>query len=648
MTRRSIFFVGLLLLLPALMFPGGKTESTSTETTAAAATGKYNEAPELAARVAKGELPPVDERLPDEPLVVQVPEVGVYGGELSYPCWYSYAANVWIKDSLTNFAFGTQTPEPGLAKSWEVSPDAKEFTFYLRKGHKWSDGEPFTADDIMFWWNDIMMNKTLRPVLFAWMQSGGPGNVVKLDDLTVKFSFPNPYPLFPKIMAFRGAYEFERSAAHYLKDFHIDHADKAKLESTMKKLGFDTWDKLFGIKLSTQDNPDCPTLSAWKLTQKWPENTRMRWERNAYYYKVDQAGNQLPYIDRIVSEKVESTQMAVLKVLDGQTDFMYKGMNFSDYTLLKEGEKAGGYRVLKWLQTERWVSVHVNQNHKGDPEKAELLRNKKFRYALSHAIDREEINKLFVFGMGDISQIHPLEKDDYYQPGLGQTAIEYDTAKANQLLDEIGLSKRDGSGYRTLPSGKPLTITIQNFDFETGGSRAVELYSTVADYWKAVGINAEAKQIDSSLLRERHRAGQTEMVGYTPGGVPGYSWDIDPNDYVPKNEMNWYAYEWGRWFASGAKTGDEPPDYVKDLQDLFVRFNSEPNEQKRLELGKQLIRESQNEYLWSIAVIGIPFQPTIANVKLRNVLEDGNMSWYLHHEGQTRHETLFYVDGKRK
>ncbi len=606
--------------------------------------GEYGEAPILAALVRKGELPPVDDRLPVDPMVVDLESIGVYGGELYYPSTYTYAMNVWIRESLTMFKKGTQDPIPSLARAVEVSSDGRDFTFYLREGHKWSDGEPFTADDLLFWWNDIITFEDFTSAPPTWMKSGGElATMEKIDDTTVVFRFAEPYPLFPKILAFRGAYEFERVPKHYLKQFHPNYTDTDTLERLADRGDFDSWAQLFQSEYSS-DNPECPTVTAWDLTTRWPES-RMIWERNAYYYKVDQAGNQLPYIDRVVSEQVANSELAILKVLDGQTDFQYKFMGFDNYPMLKENEDAGGYRVLQWQNCEGWICAHVNQNF-DDPVKGEILRNKEFRYALSYAMNRDRINELLTFGMADISQIHPLELDIYYDPSFGDTALDYDVAEANRLLDRIGLSERDKDGYRLMPNGKRLELTIETFDFESG-AQAVEYYELVAEDWDEIGIKTTTKLISSELLRQRWENGQVDVAGYTAGGVPGYAWDISPGDYVPI-EWNWYAPQWGFYYQSGGKEGIEPPPYVKDLWGIYEDFQSETDAQQRLQLGKRLVREGMDEHLWSIALVKIPFQPVIVNKNLRNVLEDGVMSWFLHHEGQTWFETLYFVDGRRK
>jgi peptide/nickel transport system substrate-binding protein len=641
----TVVVLALLLLLPVALFAGGQSEGAeATEaaaTTTAAAGG--GEAPILKELVDQGELPTLEERLPEEPMVVSVDEIGVYGGELHYPSTYTFAMDVWIRESLTLFPKGDPQPGPGLAKSWDVSADGKTYTFYLRPGHKWSDGDDFTAEDIRFLWEDMWNYDDYAPYgPPGWMKSGGTDTeFTVIDDYTVQWTFGEPYALFPKVLSFRGVFEFENIASHYLKQFHPKYGDEDQIQQMVDENDYEDWTQLFDAKRNEMDNTELPVLNAWVITQGWPDK-RMILERNPYYYKVDQEGNQLPYIDRVVSPYVSNAELARLKVLDGQTDYQYKFMGFTDYTMLKEGEDEGGYKVLQWPSAGGFVGMHMNQNQQ-DPEKRELFQDARFRKALSHAIDRDEMNDLLMFGVGVPTQVVPAELDPYHIDGSGDTALEFDPDRANQLLDEVGLDQRNSDGYRLLPSGKVLELTIETFEYEIG-TPAIEFYQMVTEYWDKVGVKATAKQLSSELWRERCFSGQVEIPGY---GSAGLSWDIDPLWYVPTAQSTYWAPLYGLYYSSGGAEGEEPPAEIAQLQSWYDQLTAETDEQERIELGKKIIRQ-HDENVYMIGILQQPFQPVVVNSKLRNYLEEGVQSYRMLHEAQSWPEQLFYVDGKRK
>ena len=361
----------------------------------------YNEAPILIDLVKQGKVPPVEERLPQRPLVVDpVEEIGKYGGTLKRAIRgpaNQYSWNWTSSENLLRWQWkdGQLVVVPNVAKRWKVSEDGKVYTFYLREGMRWSDGHPFTADDIMFWYEDIILNKDLTPSIPDWLVvRDKPGKVEKIDDYTVRFVFEEPYGIFLEFLAM-GGNTFRPK--HYLEQFHSRYAPQEVLSEMVKEAKFERWDQLFWDKASTFYNQECPVINAWRVITPLPA-LRMVAERNPYYWKVDTAGNQLPYIDRVTFEDISDLEVITMRMLNGDFDMLdCEQSPFGNYTLYMENRDKGNYRVLKW--TEPIMScIYVNQNVK-DPVLREIFEDSRFRMALSYAINREEINDLFFYGM---------------------------------------------------------------------------------------------------------------------------------------------------------------------------------------------------------------------------------------------------------
>jgi len=333
------------------------------------ATGKkithFSEAPILAELVKQGKLPPVEKRLPEKPLViVPVEEVGKYGGTWRMAMRgradtmllvreVDYEGLVRIDPDLANVL-------PGLAESWKIGGNGRTFTFYIRKGIKWSDGQPFTADDIMFWYKDIILNKELTPVTPSWLTSEGEVvKVEKIDDYTVRFSFKKPNGIFLPYLATGTAGIIP---SHYLKQFHPSYTPKDKLNELAKKEGLNTWLDLFNNKNNPWMNPELPVINAWKVVTPVGTGTRVVFERNPYYWKVDIEGKQLPYIDKLAIDIVDNLEVMKMKALNGEIDMQSRhiGQIIADYPLYAENKAKGGYRLIKQTHTSMNLSlIHI-------------------------------------------------------------------------------------------------------------------------------------------------------------------------------------------------------------------------------------------------------------------------------------------------
>lgn len=608
------------------------------------ATGKeiteFNEAPMLTELVEAGKLPPVEERLPDEPLViVPVEEVGEYGGT-----W----RRVWLgkadgpgPDRITTERLIYFTPNgrelvPNIAQSWEVSAEGKEFTFYLREGMKWSDGEPFTADDIMFWYEDMVLNDELTPVKPAWLTIGGNlGRVEKVSTYAVKFVFDQPYGLFLKYLAGPPGHGICYYPKHYLKQFHPNYTPEEELTALTKEAGFEFWYQLFGDKTDRWMNTDLPVLSAWKCTVP-ATRPIMVLERNPYYWKIDIEGNQLPYVDRINHEFVENIELVNIRAVSGQIDMQARHILWENYTLFMENRDEGNYRVAKYKDDfETNMAIALNLNHK-DPVLRQIFDDDRFRKALSLAINRNEINQLCYLGMcEEPRQVVPLPESEYFCEELAYAYIDYNPGEANRLLDEMGL-KRGPDGIRLRPDGKPLMITIEFTPAFGPWADACEL---VAQYWTAVGVKTAVKSEERSLFYTR-KAALEHDVGIWTGSV-GMQPLIDPRWYMPWSEESIHAIGYAQWYQSGGKVGEKPTGDLLKTIELYEEIKKTPSDAKQKELFQEILKLNAKN-LWVIGTLSSPPLLGIISNNMKNVPETGLFSWVLHSPKNFNPEQFFF------
>ncbi len=635
--------VVLFVLLAGSVWAGGKTEEKTTEKaqvkTAPAAKGAYNESPMWAEMVKAGKLPKVEDRLPKEPLVIEpVEEIGQYGGT-----WRRVAVGVRdigiFTSRLTYENLMRLDPMgnelvPNVVKAWEASADGKEFTFYLREGIKWSDGAPFTADDIVFWFEDFILNKELTPSFPTWLKSGGEGcTISKLDDYSVKFTFKNPHGLFLIYLATPNGRQLIEWPKHYMKQFHPRYAAQADLDKLVKEAEFETWYQLFGNKRDFV-NPDIPRIYAWTLKEA-PPAIPVVWERNPYYWKVDPEGNQLPYIDRVSFDIVEDKQTLNLKVMAGEVDMQSRHLLFDNFPLFKENEDKGGYRVFTWpsgVGTD--YAIAFNQNHK-DPVKKKIFQDRRFRIALSLAIDREEINEGVYLGMTEPSQVAPLPSSPFYLEEQAKAYIEHDPAQANKLLDEMGLTKRDSNGFRLRPDGKTLVVTIEYAPIFGSWDLSSEL---VKSHWEKVGVKTALKQEARTLFYERKQALEHDVGIWTGSGE--FMPIIDPRWFVPVSAESIWGIGYAEYRVSGGERGEEPTGDVKKVIELHDRIIGTPDMKKQVELFHEILRLNAKN-LWVIGVVTNPPFPFVVKNNFRNVPQRGLCDWNTLCPGATRTEQYF-------
>ena len=460
--RKSLALsVALALIVAALAVAGGTEEGTAS-TTATMSTGKYNEAPMLAELVAAGELPPVDERLPDDPKVKEVvEEIGRYGGTINafainMDSWNDMGEVIGGSSFLLDITADNEIV-PDLAAGYELAPDGKSMTLSLRPGAKWSDGHPFTADDIVFMFEDMHWNDEVS----TWNLYGRVNRIRKIDDYTVQFEMDNPYPVLPVVMVTWPGGEIATYAPkHYLTKWHIKYNDDA--EALAKEEGFDSWWEAFNshqIFYPTTDTNQ-PTTMPWNFEEQ--TTTVKYFKRNPYFYQVDPAGNQLPYIDDVVVTAVNK-EVCQAKIMSGESDIAVALTSMENYSLYKENEQSGGYRVIAVPGVNASeAAFSINQNYP-DPALREIFNDVRFRRALSTALDREEINETVYFGLGTPRQATTLANASFYKPEWGEAHpyLAYNPDKANELLDDMGLTARDADGFRLVPGGETLVLLLE-------------------------------------------------------------------------------------------------------------------------------------------------------------------------------------------
>jgi peptide/nickel transport system substrate-binding protein len=590
----------------------------------------YAETPYFAERVAKKELPPVAQRLPATPIVVDLAakgrRPGTPGGDIvslvsrardiRYISANAYARLVGYNEKLEL--------QPDLLDRIEAV-EARIFTFTLREGHRWSSGEPFTSEDFRYFWEDIALNKELSPAGAPdfMLVDGQPPRVEVLDPRTVRYSWDKPNPRFlPTLAQPRDPYIYR--PAHYLKRFHVKYADKAALDDAAKKQKLKSWAALHNRldDMNEQSNPDLPTLQAWRVTNAAPAN-RFVFERNPFYHRVDARGQQLPYFDRILLDVAAGGLMAA-KANAGETDLIFRGLTMADIPILKEGERAKGYKTLLWPSARgSEIALYPNLNVV-DPAWRALNRDVRFRRALSLGIDRKTLNNALLFGLGVEGNNTIMKDSPLFSEPLRTANASYDPAEASRLLDEIGLTKRNGAGIRLLPDGRELEIIVET---DGEGGLIVDGLTLIAEFWREIGVRLFVKPQDRTVLRNRAYSGLTVMVA-----AQGLNNAI-PTPLMPPTELapmmqEFYSWpKWGQYVETKGKNGEAcDMAEARQLLELYEQWMTTGDSDTQARIWREMLQNHADNQ-WTIGTVAGALQPVVVKAGMKNVPERALYSW---------------------
>lgn len=587
------------------------------------------EPPSLVPLVAAGELPPVAERLPETAAVVELNGAEVSPGESGGTLNILMGREKDIR-MMTVYGYARLV---GYDRDFNIVPDILErfeetdlrsFTFYLRKGHRWSDGQPFTAEDFRYFWEDVANNEELSPFgpPKSMIVDGEAPRFEVIDDYTVRYTWSNPNPYFlPELAGARPLYIYK--PAHYLKQFHARYADADELARMVEEARTRNWAGLHHRmdQQYRQSNVDMPNLQPWRNTTASPAE-RFVFERNPYFHKIDGNGLQLPYIDRVIVNIADSS-LVPAKAGFGESDLQARYIRFDHYTFLKRGQKQKDFDVRLW-HTARGSQIALYPNlNAADPVWREVLRDVRFRRALSLAIDRELINQVLYFGLARPSANTVLPKSPLFKPEYRDAWTQFDLEKANALLDEMGLTERSG-GIRLLPDGRRLQVIIDTAGESTEESDVLEL---IKNDWRRIGVELFTKPSQREVFRNRVFAGIAIMSVWSglENAVPTAG--MAPVELAPtaQDQLQWP--EWGEYYQTARASGN-PPDLpaAQELADLNRAWSHARTDAERREIWHRMLA-IHAEQVFTIGIInGVP-QPVVVNRALRNVPEEGLYNW---------------------
>ncbi len=577
-----------------------------------------------AQEVAVGNLPPIGERLPDTPLVVDLEAkgrtFGTQGGTLRtlvtrskdvrQMVVYGYARLVGYGPDYELY--------PDILRDIEVIEDRK-YILHLRPGHRWSDGAPFTSGDFRYWWEKVVNNAEITP-------SGPPefmivddklGRVTFPDDHTVIFEWDTPNSNFLPLLA-QAAPPFIYRPAHYLRQFHVDFAETEALAEEVRRARVKSWAALHNKRDSMYkfDNPDQPTLQPWINASG--RSSRKLFVRNPYYHRIDTRGLQLPYID-VVNMTIVGGGLVAAKANAGEVDLQARGLDFPDVSILKKGETDGGnYRTLLWASgVASQIAIYPNLNF-NDPVWREVMRDVRFRRALSMGIDRRMINRALYFGLGNEGGMTALSSSPLFNSDDLLAWSGMDIAAANTLLDDMGLINRNAAGIRLLPDGRPMEFVI-----ETAGERqeVENALAIVTDTWREIGVKLVMRPLDRDILRNRVYAG-VSMAAIWFGWDNGLPTAATSPKYLAPTNQEFFAWpKWGQHYATAGNAG-EPPDMeaAKRLMQLADDWSHTTVPTERKAIWREML-DIHADQQFAIGILSEAPQPVVVSKHLRNVPE---------------------------
>jgi len=580
--------------------------------------------------VSTGRLPKVGDRLPQTPLVVDLEgtgkQIGKYGGTLRTLGGQSKDTRLLVVYGYARLVGYTETFElaPDIAERIDVK-DGRVFTFFLRKGHRWSDGQPFTSEDFRYYWEDVATHEELSSmgVPRAFLVDGERPKVDIIDETTVRYSWSKPNPFFlPALASAQPLYIYR--PAHYLKQFHTRYVKAGVLQSKVQEAGQRNWVSLHYAHdhAYKNDDPNLPSLQPWVLKTQ-PPSERFQFERNPYFHRVDNRGQQLPYIDQVVMT-IASPKLIPAKTGSGEADLQARYLSFGNYTFLKQSEKRNDFTVHRWLSSRgAKIALFPNLNVK-DETWRNLIRHADFRRALSLAINRRDINRAVFYGLAVEGNNTVLPGAPLYAPWYRTQWAQYAPDLANALLDGLGLVRKTSEGIRLLPDGRELVIVV-----ETAGedSEQTDVLGLISEDWRKIGIKLFTKPMQREVFRRRIFAGSTLMSVWTgmENALPNAN--LSPAELAPTNQQQLQWPQWGQNFESKGRMG-VPPDIAKavELLDLNRAWNTTSNVDEREKIWHRMLGIHADE-VFTIGLIAGVSQLVVTNNRLRNVPHEGVYSW---------------------
>ena len=596
----------------------------------AAASVPLVETPSLKAAVAAKTLPPVEERLPEVPRIIDLGlssrAPGKPGGsmkmlmgkqkDIRMMTVYGYARLVVYNEKLEIV--------PDILESFKVV-DNRIFTLHLRPGHKWSDGQPFTSEDFRYFWEDVATNKALSrgTINKNLLANNKPPRFEVIDETTVRYTWDAPNPEFlPALAGSRPLYIYR--PAHYLKPFHAKYGDVKKLNAAAIAKGSRDWAS-YHRSISRQyrpENPDLPSLQPWVNSTRPPAD-RFTFVRNRFYHRIDTAGQQLPYLDKVIID-LGSPRIIPTKTGAGESDLQARYLRFDNYTFLKQGEKRHGYKVHLWRRANgAQIALFPNLNAK-DKVWGPLLRDVRFRRALSLAIDRHEINQVIYYGLANESSNTLLPSSPLYKPEYQNAWTSFNIKEANRLLDDIGLTQRNEDNVRLLPDGRVAQLIVETAGEDTEQTDVLEL---IRDSWAKVGISLFTRASQRDVFRARIQSGQTLMSVWSGIENAIATANMSPTEIAPTTgeQLQWPL--WGRYVQSGGRSGQPitGPE-AKKLLRLYRAWRNAGTEKERIGIWHKMLK-IWAEQVFTIGIVNSTQQPVVVGKTIKNVPVKGIYNW---------------------
>ena len=607
----------------------------------------FQEAPLLQSKVKKGLIPELKDRLPSkEDILVVTPRdsIGIYGGEITFnatnPSSFGNTGFTAWDQHLMGYTTNWEVLVPEIANSVELSSDFKSAVVTLRKGMKWSDGNKFSSDDILFWYEDIVQNQDLPNMPRQLAPGGMTVNIEKINEYQVKFRFENPFPSFALALA-RFSSGFPMAPQHYLKKWHIKYNKDAK--AIAKEEGFNSWIDAFVFHYNGQTGQNdfdinMPVLKPWKLT-RIDEFGNKFYERNPYYWKVDTEGNQLPYIDRQVRLIVSEPEVVKLKVQSGEIDYGFYNLRVEDLPILKAGEEKGNYKTILWPAAQGSMQKYQFNITVKDKILNKLFNDIRFRQAMSLAIDRTDINQTLFFGLAKPRQWGVEPTSPFYEDWMSTYYASYDPKEANRLLDEIGLRKGP-DGIRIRPDGEPLTIVLWD------AIKRIPLSEIVAEYWRKVGVQVTINPSTREAFKQALIANEVHASVWFADVVAEKDMYQRPIWFRPPYGIDSTpvggGLAWREWWFTKGKKGEKPADqYFIDQMDLVGKWQmTRMGSEDYFSLGKEIVKRTL-ERMYHIGTVGeapevfvraknlINFPPDEGTVYINHLVSGHSDQWYL-------------------